>query len=1158
MSGQERTRPLQLTAGRFAPDRGTAPDGHPDKPTPTACDRLVSEVGLGYLSAQNTPSRDAVLVDVESDRQAEDAAVALASLYAGAQMPDSVATVTHSPSAHVFDNSVMADASPNQPVTAFWEGADELHRRREPARRQPEAEQSQTWHSVNPVLSAANSSSRGNMNPFAYQLSAVDTSGNGGLTPRSREKHSCIPDHSSQMPSSVESTGQQRQTVVPDGTGVASKQDTEILTQMMGQLSDSINKFGQMLASSSVPGRESESSESSNLNLSGRAETVVAQPGGNIGTCSSGSQQIVDSHSRQRNTVEDGNKKNHNIMKPQPFDGKEPVHSFLAHFQVCADFNRWDDADRKHWLQWCLKGRAQQMLWDLSTDQISTYASMVTALRERFGSDQQAEVYRIQLHTRRRRTNESLSELMQDIRRLMVLAYSSTTSSMWQAVAINAFLESLDDPVLALEVRKRGASTLDGAYRDALLLEGFLRASTSGPASCGKSGFKTSARATTATNSGAADNSKSNDGWRSELKEMQQKLQEQISRQGEQIQKLLDCQQPHNTGHTPEASVGRNTAARQEEYVDRSQIFQEKRCFNCGNGGHFARNCPYPPASQMPGPWTPTGPTNSTTSVPGQTSTRNRSVSSANTAYLPAVIDGKERWCLLDSGSQATIVPTRVAKGHPLIPSQKILTAANGTEIRISGETTLPLELGNLELPTTCLVSDFVDEIMLGLDWLEENDCVWNFGQRSITIKDATFQLYAHCPTWGVRRVLCSEPVTLYPKSQQDIRADVVFANLAPFVCDWATQASEPMTGVKVARALVDNQANQVLLRVANMNAKEVCLPKGMPLSRLEEVVVLPEQPTNSEAMSGDHGHLEEMVESIDPRVPADDVLKLRKLLRDNSGAFSAGEWDLGCTSEVKHRIDTGTNKPVRQGLRRQPLSVLQTIDEQLDSMQQAGVIEPVQSEWASNIVIVRKKDGSARFCVDYRGLNDRTAKDSYPLPRIDDCLDTLAGASWFSTFDLRSGYHQVAVDPADVHKTSFITRRGTFAFRVMPFGLCNAPATFQRLMDCVMKGLNYEVCLVYLDDIILFSATIDEHLARLSVLLGRLRKANLKLKPSKCHLLKRSVEFLGYIVSGEGISTDPKKTEAVRQWPVPRNIRDVRGFVGLCSYYRKFVPDLP
>ena len=604
----------------------------------------------------------------------------------------------------------------------------------------------------------------------------------------------------------------------------------------------------------------------------------------------------------------------------------------------------------------------------------------------------------------------------------------------------------------------------------------------------GKNNCKTSARAATAANKSGPETFKPNDELRRKMNTMQQKLQKQIAQQGEQIQQLLNCMTPslQNIEGAPSLAARFNTAARPHEYSGQSQTYTNRKCYNCDNVGHFIRDCPYPIVNQTQNALTPVALPNQAASAPRQTSTRNRLVSCSNTAYLQAVIDGKERWCLLDCGSQATIVPTRVAKGYPLTSSQKVLTAANGTEIRVSGKTTLLLMLGKLELPTPCLVSDFVDEIMLGLYWLEDNDCVWNFIRRCTTVQNTTFQLFPHSPTWGVRRVLCSKPVTLHPKFQHDIRADVVFANLAPSVCDWATQTSEPMAGVRVARTLVDKRANQVFLRLVNMNAQEAQMPQGTPLCRLEKVVIIPKQTQNSsEALSGDFSHLEDMVAAVNLVVQNENVQKLRKLLKENSAAFSAREWDLGCTSQVMHRIDTGSNKPVRQTLCRQLLSVLETIDEQLESMQQAGIIEPVKSDWASNIVIVRKKDGNARFCVDYRGLNDCTIKDSYPLPRIDDCLDTLSGASWFSTFDLRSGYHQVAMDLAHAHKTAFTKRRGTFAFRVMPFGLCNAPATFQRLMDCTMMGPNFEVCLVYLDDIILFSASIDEHLERLALLLG-------------------------------------------------------------------------
>ena len=219
--------------------------------------------------------------------------------------------------------------------------------------------------------------------------------------------------------------------------------------------------------------------------------------------------------------------------------------------------------------------------------------------------------------------------------------------------------------------------------------------------------------------------------------------------------------------------------------------------------------------------------------------------------------------------------------------------------------------------------------------------------------------------------------------------------------------------------------------------------------------------------------------------------------------------------------------------------------------MLQADRIEPTQSEWMSNVVMVRKSDGSLRFfCVDYRQLNEKTIKDAYSLPRIDVCLDALAGTSWFSTFDLRSEYHQVEMDPRDADKTKF----ATFRFKVMPFGLCNAPATFQRLMKVALAGLDPEVSLVYLDDIIVYSVDLESHLVRRERLLTRLVAAGLKLKVSKCQLSLMEVTFLGHRVNANGLSTDPVKVAAVAHWPVPCCLRDVRIFLGLCSYYRKLV----
>ena len=263
---------------------------------------------------------------------------------------------------------------------------------------------------------------------------------------------------------------------------------------------------------------------------------------------------------------------------------------------------------------------------------------------------------------------------------------------------------------------------------------------------------------------------------------------------------------------------------------------------------------------------------------------------------------------------------------------------------------------------------------------------------------------------------------------------------------------------------------------------------------------------------------------------------------------FATGPNDVGQTHLVQHFNKTGDAQPIRQWPRRLPKSRQAAADQMIQEMRDAGIIEPSESLWVSPVVMVPKKDGSSRFC-DYRPLNDRTVKDSYPLPRIDESLDYVAGSAWFSSLDLQSGYWQVAMAPEDKAKTAFTTGRGLWQFTTMPFGLCNAPATFERLMEKVLVDMPPERCLVYLDDLLVHGPCFDSAFGSLMEALKRIKHAGLKLHPGKCSFLRQEVSFLGHRINGAGITTEPDKVAAVRDWPTPTDIHQLRLFLGWVLY---------
>ncbi len=362
------------------------------------------------------------------------------------------------------------------------------------------------------------------------------------------------------------------------------------------------------------------------------------------------------------------------------------------------------------------------------------------------------------------------------------------------------------------------------------------------------------------------------------------------------------------------------------------------------------------------------------------------------------------------------------------------------------------------------------------------------------------------------------------------------------------------LDGLLVGRTLIDLGQASVPVRLMNLTDEQRQIRQGTALASCEvvESVLHPDDLPKTVPVPGSvrlPQHVNELYQRNVTGLCLVEQQQVFGLLQEFADVFSQGPHDLGRTDVVKHQIDIGDAVPVRQPPHRLPLVKREEAQRQVESMRRQGVIEPSTSPWASPIVLVKKKNGETRFCVDYRKLNQVTRKDSYPLPRIEDTVEALAGAQLFSTLDLKSGYWHVELEAEAKEKTAFTTGRGLWQFHAcMPFALCNAPATFERLMEQVLAGLPLSVCLVYLDDMPVPGRSFPEAIRNLREVFGRLRSARLKLSPGKCVLFRREVKYLGHIVSSDGVAMNEDKVDAIRDWPTPKSLTELRTFLGLCA----------
>ena len=548
-------------------------------------------------------------------------------------------------------------------------------------------------------------------------------------------------------------------------------------------------------------------------------------------------------------------------------------------------------------------------------------------------------------------------------------------------------------------------------------------------------------------------------------------------------------------------------------------------------------------------------------------------------------LNGKTTKALIDSGSVVSTISESLYRNLPDKPQLHnmtdfgiIIETANGTSLPYLGyiEADIILQNQGKAFPTLLLVVPNTEyhnkvPVLLGTNIIRDVRQSLKDNQLPDEWKTAVLTISSSAGTVVATRNINLKPMETRTvtgitrkttKHETVITEGVEDANHNAVICP------------RVITLKGHGKTARIPVRICNLSTKPIKIHQKQVLCNLQEVKVIDNNMVSENALKcssmqeteqqnvnnkNDNKKKENKVnfDLTGTDLNTKQKQKVLELFEKWQSVIPKGPNDLGHTGVVKHNIKLSDEKPFKEPCRRIPPAIYNEVKEHLKEMLNIGAIRPSKSPWSSNVVVVRKKDGTIRFCIDFRKLNSRTKKDAYPIPKIEDTLHMLSGSKYFSKIDLKSGYWQVEMEEEDKEKTAFqVPGVGFYECNRMPFGLSNSPATFQRLMERCMGDMNLQDCLIYLDDIIVFSNNIEEHIKRLDKVFQRLHEYNLKINPKKCEFFKKSVTYLGHVVSDRGIQTDPKKIEDVVNWPRPKTVRDVRKFLGFAGYYRRFIKD--
>ena len=516
------------------------------------------------------------------------------------------------------------------------------------------------------------------------------------------------------------------------------------------------------------------------------------------------------------------------------------------------------------------------------------------------------------------------------------------------------------------------------------------------------------------------------------------------------------------------------------------------------------------------------------------------------------VIGGVPCSLLLDTGSSINLMSKSVfdvlISRPPLMKTSTVAKTATLESLPLLGRAKVSLKLAGQTIVMPFFVTDSIDvPVLLGLEFLATCPCVVDISGGQLVLVPSRVVRSISASVISVGRVIVQQDLSVPPGHELVISG---FVPNSDFRGPAMMEPSADIEGLEFVPSLVSVSGQSVPCVVRNISSKPITIPKRSELGQLE--VGVAECPLSDEGCSKpDWREQLDLSESELTDQQRSAVISLLARYEDML------DGRLGFTSLVQHHIDTGDAPPTRSAARRVPPFLQEKVKAELDRMVKAGILEEnFGSSWGAPICVVTKKDGSVRICADLRKVNSVTRIPAYGIPRVDALLDSLAGNSMFCVLDLKQCYYQIGVAPEDADKTTIVTPFGSYKHKRLPMGINGAPMTCARLLDLVLRDVPSDTAVAYFDDILIGGKNFDDVMGKLEVVLRRLHGAGLTINIQKCSMFKKSVKFLGHIVSAEGVSVDPEKVDKIRNWPVPRTAKQLSSFLGMAGFMRKHIKD--